>query len=95
MVSFLCWYRDTSIGDYIDIAVTQIIHLKDYEGDPDDKNSTNFDSAHYLKVVPEANDLLKEFCSWQKRNHLKMDNLSNINVIFQDQGIYEIWDVVR
>lgn len=82
---FIC--RDTSIGDSIDIHVTKIVHLKDYERDVDVQNSTNFDISHYLKVVPEANDLLKEFCNWQKRNRLQMDNLSNINVLFQDDGI--------
>ena len=92
---YVSYDRDKSIGDYVDIAITKIIHLKDYDGDPDDKNETSFDSTHYLKVVPEANDMLNEFCSWEKRNHLKMDNLSNINVIFQDQGMKVIKDPAR
>ena len=49
-------------------------------------NSTNFDSSHYLKIVPEANDLLKEFCNWQNRNRLQMDNLSTTKVLFQNPG---------
>ena len=74
------------MGDSIDIILTKIIHSKDYEEDMESSNSTNFDSSHYLKIVPEANDLLKEFCNWQNRNRLQMDSLSNIKVLFQNPG---------
>ena len=73
------------MGDSIDIILTKIIHSKDYE--EESSNSTNFDSSHYLKIVPEANDLLKEFCNWQRRNRLQMDNLSNTKVLFQNPGM--------
>ena len=74
------------MGDSIDIILTKIIHSKDYEEDMESPNSTNFDISHYLKIVPEANDLLKEFCNWQNRNRLQMDNLSTTKVLFQNPG---------
>ena len=83
-------YRDSSIGDSIDIDVTKIVHLKNYEEDVDNRNSTAFDFSHYLKVVPEANDLLKEFCDWQNRNRFQINNMSNVDILFHNHGMYKV-----
>ena len=75
--------RDKTIGESIEIKVIKIVHLKDYEYN--DGNNT-VDSSYYLKVVPEASDMLKEFCSWKNRNRHHIHNLTNVNILFSDNG---------